>query len=212
MPPRAKYVVEAGFSLIELVVALTLLALSLIGTSALMAGNNELFFKSGAHGRLQIAAQSILDDIEMRFISGTPQSDLVLLTANDWADLLRDNNIAPRDVRLAFENMGGLSAYIFSSYAPADRILRATTTTPPTPPYVMPQKGAVFLLGQSKIFCTVESASQQGNVLILTLGQGCNPSAVAAGTALKFPAMRAQIMLSSAGVTLNQARNFYVQW
>ncbi len=210
MAARAKRLVEAGFSLIELTVALTLLALALIGTSALMAGNNELFFKSSAHGRLHLAAQSILDDIQMRFIAGTPQSDLVLLTANDWAALLRDNNIAPSDMRLAFENMDSLSAYIFSSYAPADRILRATTPTPP--PRVLPQKGDVFLLGQSKIFCEVESASQQGNVLSLTLGQGCDPSAVATGTVLKFPAMRAQIALSSAGVTLNQSRNFYVQW
>lgn len=201
---------EAGFSLVEMIVALTLLALATIGTTSLMASNNDLFFQSSVNGRLIITAQSILDDVQMRYVAGTPKETLTVLTKNEWATFLLQNKIDLSDAAVTFDDMDELDGYRVSSYTAATRTLTAATTS--TPATHLPQEGDVFLLGQSKVFCSVQSASQTGTTLSLVLTQGCNPAAVSSATPLNFAGLRVNIELTDSGITISRSRNLHARW
>lgn len=65
-----KYAHERGFSLIEISVALAVIALGIIGTLSLISANRVLTEMAWAQQRLTLVSQSVLDSIEMRFLTG----------------------------------------------------------------------------------------------------------------------------------------------
>lgn len=208
---RSEVSAEAGFSLVEIVVAMTLLATGIIGVYSLMASNNELFEQNSVRGQLLIAANGILDDIDMRHVAGESGSNLTSLSPSDWSTFLSENGIDESDVVLSFMDLSGLATYQLSSYTAASRTLVITSTTPGI---ALPQEGEVFQIDAGKYLCDVETVSGTAGNLTLVHSTGCSLDGLTlSSNDISFGAYRVSLTVAGRnGVTLTRTRQLLTNW
>ncbi|MGC6476207.1 MAG: type IV pilus modification PilV family protein [Parvibaculales bacterium] len=202
---------EKGFSLIEFIVALTLLATALIGTYALLGSNSTQFTQTSLRGQMQNIADSILTDIQMRYAAGLGKSSVSNLTAATWSGFLSDNGLTPSDVTLSFTDLAALSTYRISTYNNTTRQLVITSTSPGT---ILPLAGDKFQIDAGKYICEVEAVSGTAGNLTLTHGAGCNLSGLTVNTnTLFFGELRVSLSVRARnGDTLSQQRQLIAAW
>ncbi len=202
---------EKGFSLIEFIVALTLLATALIGTYALLGSNSTQFTQTSLRGQMQNIADSILTDIQMRYAAGLGKTSVSNLTPTNWSGFLSDNGFTPNDVTLSFTDLAALSTYRISTYNNTTRQLVITSTSPGT---VLPLAGDKFQIDAGKYICDVEAVSGTAGNLTLTHGAGCNLSGLTLNAnALAFGELRVSLSVTARnGDTLSQQRQLIAAW
>ncbi|MDD9798490.1 MAG: hypothetical protein OXT03_05245, partial [Alphaproteobacteria bacterium] len=163
---------ETGISLVEMMIALTLMALAVIGTVGLMAANNALFSQNTIERKLMLVAQSMLDDIGMRYASGQNYTALAGLTAANWAELLIDNGLQLQDAALTITDISGFSDYRILSAPEAGRLHIIGGTG-------LPNAGDIFLLAGQDIHCVVQNAVDEGAYKRIDYGTTCPLHALA---------------------------------
>jgi len=208
MPPRSFSLrSETGISLVEMMVALALMSLAVIGAVGFMAANNASFSQNTMERKLMLVAQSMLDDIGMRYAAGQNYSALAGLGVANWADLLIDNGLQLQDAVLTISDISGLSDYRVLSAPEAGRLHIIGGTD-------LPNAGDIFLLAGQDIHCVVQNAIDRGGYKRIDYGTTCPLHALATnGAGLRFAEIRVSLTLTGEnGTSLTQARNLFTNW
>lgn len=198
---------ETGISLAEMMVALALMSLAVIGTVGLMAANNASFSQNTIERKLMLVAQSMLDDIGMRYAAGQNYTALASLGVANWADLLIDNGLPLQNAVLTITDISDLSDYRILSAPAAGRLHIIDGTG-------LPNAGDIFLLDGQDIHCVVQNAIDEGAYKRIDYGTTCPLHALATnGAGLRFSEIRVSLTLTGAnGTSLTQARNLFTNW
>jgi len=208
MPPRLfSPQSETGISLVEMMVALTLMSLAVIGAVGFMAANNASFSQNTMERKLMLVAQSMLDDIGMRYAAGQNYSALAGLGVANWADLLIDNGLQLQDAVLTISDISGLSDYRILSAPEAGRLHIIGGTD-------LPNAGDIFLLAGQDIHCVVQNAIDRGGYKRIDYGTTCALHVLATnGAGLRFAGLSVSLTLTGEnGTSLTQARNLFTNW
>lgn len=76
---------EAGFSLVEVSVGLTIISLGVMGTLSLISANRALAEAAWTETRLTSVSRSVLDNVEMRYLTGDDFSSFDGTPTYSWS-------------------------------------------------------------------------------------------------------------------------------
>ncbi len=205
---------QAGFSLTEIIVAMTLLASAIIGIYSLMAANNNVFEQNSVRAKLLIIVTGILDDIDMRHAGGVTGSSLTSLTPAHWSDFLSVNGVDTTnatDVTLEFIDLGDLATYQIASYDALTRTVRITSSAPG---FVLPRTGDVFQIDSGKYLCDIDTVSGSAGDLNLIHTNGCSLSGLVVNSnSVSFGTYRVGLTVTHrTGVSMTRHRQLIAAW
>ena len=197
---------EGGYLFIELVVALTLISLIIMGSVSFMASLYTRFGTMHSKTMSHSVAQSILDDMNMRFLSG---QDISTLTIDDWHDFLSVHDLNISDVDLKMTDMTGLSDYRIDVI---DTEQRQMTIMGGSDALI---KGSPFLIEGTMIVCEIGSIIDNIVNQVISYGISCdmNPLLDIENKRLLFPHKRVVLTIKKGDeVDVIMSRYFYTNW
>lgn len=193
-----------GFSIIEVMVALTLIAVAAIGAMSLLASNQIRYYKNDRLINLTETANSMMNDIAMRYAGG---ADISGFTAELWAGLLGDNGLTPADVTMVVQDMRDFSRYRINTIRIDENYMTVAGGSG------VPSAGDIFFIQDTHIICVVETVAATTSGQRLNYGESCNlPGASLVNRTLTFAAYKVRLTLNGQGdVSHTATRQFFAR-
>lgn len=193
-----------GFSIIEVMVALSLIAVAAIGALSLLASNQTRYYKNDRLIKLTETANSMMNDIALRYASG---ADITGFTPELWSGLLVDNGLTVADATLVVHDMRGFSNYRINTIRNNENDMTISGGSG------VPSAGDIFFIQDTHIICVVQEVTGTTGGHRLNYGQSCNlPGAALVHRTLNFAAYKVRLTLDGQGdVSHTATRQFFAR-
>lgn len=205
MPSVELNIDEAGFSVVEVAVALTLMAIAVVGAMSLLGASTTEFYKSQSRSKVEMVANGLLDELTLRHANG---DTITSMTIDDWSSYLTSNDISTVNATLDISDKTGLSDYSISATSLTENYLVVSGGTG------TPEVGDIFLIEDNAINCRVASYEVTALGKQVGFGDSCDISGVSPiGKNLLFANYKARVSFTARGAgTVTKSRQFFSNW
>ena len=155
MPSVEHNIDEVGFSVVEVAVALTLMAIAVVGAMSLLGASTTEFFKSQSRSKVEMVANGLLDELTLRHANG---DTITSMTIDDWSSYLTSNDISTVNATLVISDKTGLSDYSISATSLTENYLVVSGGTG------TPEVGDIFLIEDNRFHMELGWAYEIDNV------------------------------------------------
>ena len=196
---------EAGFSVVEVAVALTLMAIAVIGAMSLLGASTTEFYKSQSRSKVEMVANGLLDELTIRHANGDA---IASISIDYWSGYLASNDLSTVNATLEISDKSGLSDYSITSTSLTDNYLIVVGGIG------TPETGDVFLIEDNALNCRVASYEVTGFGKQIGFGDSCDMSGLSpVGKNLLFADYKATVNLTARGAgTVSKSRQFFSSW
>ncbi|EJW21322.1 hypothetical protein IMCC14465_11180 [alpha proteobacterium IMCC14465] len=196
---------EAGFSVVEVAVALTLMAIAVVGAMSLLGASTTEFYKSQSRSKVEMVANGLLEELTLRHANG---DTIASLTIDDWSSYLTSNDLSTTNATLNIANKTGLSDYTISATSLTDNYLIVSGSSG------TPEAGDVFLIEDNVVTCRVASYEVTALGKQVGFGDSCDITGLTAvGKNLLFADYKATVNVTARGAgTVSKSRQFFSSW
>ena len=196
---------EAGFSVVEVAVALTLMAIAFIGAMSLLGASTTEFYRSQSRSKVEMVANGLLDELAIRHANG---DSIASMSIDDWSSYLTSNDLSTVNATIDISDKTGLSDYSITSTSLTDNYLIVVGGIG------IPETGDIFLIEDNAVNCRIASYEVTGLGKQVGFGDSCDISGLSpVGKNLLFADYKATINLTARGVgTVSKTRQFFSSW
>ncbi len=193
---------QDGFSMIDLLVASSLMIFLMVAVFYTLTSNRTFVNRSVNKADMILVAESILDDISMRF---QLRQNFTHLSPDNWQTFLQNNGINIDEVEVDITDLILLSDIKVKDHDTLNKRLEIYDTVN------IPMSGVSFLISRTQIVCTVQEFYTEGFAKYISYGDSCDLQSVTIiDKVLLFPLYQVLLSITSPeGVYISRKRTFY---